>query len=160
MGFNLSGLVINKNYKNKLEELQEELGWKLTRKEEINFEQASSNWKENGICDIYFSEQGTLLFISIDKCAQSWGINNANTLTFALSETSMVFNINYCENGIEKRSIIEIEGNRIEDEGEKLKVEEISEAASEIIWNQIEALLGQPFWDIDLEEKAERFMFD
>ena len=136
-----------------------ELGWNLKKQEEINFETASSNWKDDGICDVYFSENGTLLFISMDMCAQSWGIKNANTLTFALSETAMAFNISYCENGIEKRAIMEVEGNRMQDEGEQLKIEEKSEDASEIIWNQIEVVLGKRFWDIEMDEKAERYNF-
>jgi len=159
MGFNVSGLVINKNYQNDFDDLQKELGWNLKKKEDIDFETASSNWKEEGTCDVYFSDQGTLLFISMERCDQSWGIKNANTLTFVLSEISMVFNISYCENGIEKRAIIEVEDDRMKDEGEKLPVEEVSEDTSEIIWNQMEVVLGKSFWNIELDEKAERYTF-
>ena len=159
MGFNLSGLAINKNYINEFDNLQKELGWNLEKESEIDFETASSNWKDDGICDAYFSENGTLLFISMDRCTESWPLKYDNSLTFALSETSMAFNINYCENGIEKRSIMEAEGNRMQDEGEKLEVEESSEDTSELIWNQIEVLIGKSFWDIDADEKAVRYRF-
>ena len=64
MGFNLSGLAINQNYKDSFDQLQKGLGWTLKKESDINFETASSNWKEDGICDVYFSENGTLLFIS------------------------------------------------------------------------------------------------
>jgi hypothetical protein len=159
MGFNLSGLAINKNYINEFDNLQKELGWNLEKQSEINFETASSNWKDDGICDAYFSEKGTLLFISMDMCTESWPLKNDNSLTFALSETSMAFNINYCESGIEKRSIIEVEDNRMQDEGEKLEVEDSSEDTSEIIWNQIEVVIGKRFWDIEPDEKAVRYRF-
>lgn len=159
MGFNVSGLAINKNYSNEFDNLQKELGWNLVKESEIDFETASSNWKDDGICDAYFSENGTLLFISMDMCTESWPLENDNSLTFALSETSMAFNINYCENGIEKRSIMEVEDNRMQDEGEKLAVEESSEDTSEIIWNQIEVVIGKRFWDIEPEEKAIRYKF-
>jgi hypothetical protein len=159
MGFNISGLAINKNYENDFEELQKELGFTLERDSEIDFETASSNWKEDGICDVYFSEKGTLMFISMDKCAESWPLQNDNSLTFALSETSMAFNINYCENGVEKRSIIEFNGERMNEEGEKLEVEDKSEDASEIIWNQIEVVIGKSFWNIEPDEKAVRYVF-
>lgn len=159
MGFNISGLVINKNYKQDFDQLQKELGWKLERQGEIDFETASSNWKDDGICDVYFSDKGTLLFISMDMCAESWGLTNANTLTFALSETSMAFNLAYCENDVLKRSIMEVEDNRMADEGEKLEVEDRSEDTSEIIWNQIEVVLGKRFWSIEPDEKAERYLF-
>jgi len=153
MGFNLSGLAINKNYENEFDNLQKELGWNLQKQSEIDFETASSNWKDDRICDAYFSEKGTLLFISMDMCAESWPLKKDNTLTFALSETSMTFNINYCENGIEKRSIMEVNGERMQDEGEKLEIEDKSEDTSEIIWNQIEVVIGKSFWDIEPEEK-------
>ncbi len=159
MGFNISGLAINKNYKDSFGQLQKELGWTLKKESEINFETASSNWKEDGICDVYFSENGTLLFISMDRCTESWGLENANTLTFALSETSMAFNLSYCENGIVKRSILQVEDNRMSEEGEKLEVENKSEDVSEIIWNQMELVLGKSFWSIDPGEKAERYLF-
>ncbi|PKB42494.1 hypothetical protein AX016_0661 [Cellulophaga sp. RHA19] len=159
MGFNISGLAINKNYENDFEKLQEELGWNLEKQSEIDFETASSNWTEDGICDVYFSEKGTLLFISMDMCAESWVLKNNNTLTFALSETSMAFNINYCENGIERRSIMEVNDERMQDEGEKLSIEDKSEDTSEIIWNQIEVVIGKRFWDIEPDEKAIRYVF-
>ena len=73
-------------------------------------------------------------------------IENDNVLTFALSETSMVFKINYTEKGIEKRSIIEANDERMEDSGKELAVEKESEDTSEIIWNQIEVLLGKRFF--------------
>ena len=159
MGFNVSGLAINSNYEHAFEELQKQLGWSLTKQSEISFETASSNWKDEGICDVYFSEKGTLMFISMDMCAEAWPLPNDNSLTFALSEVSMAFNINYCENGVEKRSIMEVNGERMEDEGEKLSVEGQSEDTAEIIWNQIGVVIGKSFWDIDLEEKAVRYVF-
>ena len=159
MGFNISGLAINKNYENEFVELQKELGWNLEKQSEIDFETASSNWTEDGICDVYFTEKGTLMFISMDMCAESWSLKNDNTLTFALSETSMAFNINYNENGIEKRSIMEVNDERMQDEGEKLGIEDKSEDTSEIIWNQIEVVIGKRFWDIEPNEKAVRYVF-
>ena len=159
MGFNISGLVINKNYKSDFEALQKELGWNLEKQGEISFEEASSNWKDDGICDAYFTDNGTLLFISMDMCSEGFGLKEANTLTFALSETSMAFNLNYCEKGVEKRSIMAVEDNRMSDEGEPLEVESRSEDISEIIWNQMDEVLGKSFWSIDPGEKAERYVF-
>lgn len=67
MGFNISGLAINKNYEKDFDKLQEELGWNLKKESEISFESASSNWTEEGICNVYFTEKGTLMFIGLDK---------------------------------------------------------------------------------------------
>lgn len=159
MGFNISGLAINKNYENNFDQLQEELGWNLEKQSEIDFETASSNWTNDGICDVYFSKKGTLLFINMDLCTESYRLKNDNTLTFALSESSMAFNVNYCENGVEKRAIMEVNDERIQDEGNKLEIEEQSEDTSEIIWNQIEVVIGKRFWDIEPNEKAIRYIF-
>ena len=159
MGFNISGLAINKNYEQEFDKLQQELGWNLEKQSEIDFETASSNWTEDGVCNVYFSENGTLIFIGMDMCTDSFPLKNDNTLTFALSETSMAFNINYCENGIEKRSIMEVNEDRMTDEGKKLEVEEKSEDTSEIIWNQIEKVIGKRFWDIEPDEMALRYVF-
>jgi len=159
MGFNISGLAINKNYENDFDSLQKELGWNLKKETEIDFETASSNWKDDGICDVYFSENGTLLFISMEMCTESFPLKNDNSLTFALSETSMAFYINYCENGIEKRSIMEVNDERMQDEGEKLEVENNAEDTSEIIWNQLEVVIGKRFWVIEPDEKATRYLF-
>lgn len=159
MGFNISGIVINKNYENSFDELEKELGWKLKKQGEIDFETASSNWKEEDICDVYFSEKGTLVFLGIEKTAASLALKNANTLAFILSETSMTFYLNYCENGVKKRSIIETEDERQEDNGEKLEIEKTAEDTSEIIWGQIGTVLGKSYWDIELEEKAMRYVF-
>lgn len=159
MGFNLSGIAINKNFENDFENLQKELGWKLEKESEINFETASSNWKDENICDVYFSENGTILFLNMDMCSESYNLKDANTLTFAISESSMAFNLNYSENGIEKRSIMEINGDKIQDEGEKLEIELNSKDISEIIWNQIEIVLKQKFWNIEPSQKAIRYIF-
>lgn len=159
MGYNISGIAINRNYKNDFESLQHQLGWNLEKNSEIDFETASSNWTEAGICNLHFTENGTLIFIDMEMCEESFKLKNDNVLTFALSETSMVFNINYTENGIEKRSIIEVNEERIQDTGNELTVEKDSEDTSEIIWNQIEVLLGKRFWDIDLEEKSFSYIF-
>jgi hypothetical protein len=159
VGYNVSGLVVNKNYQDNFDELQKELGWTLKKEEDINFETASSNWKDDGICDVYFAESGTLMFISMDMCVESWGIKNANTLTFALSETSMAFNFNYSENKVLKRSIMEVGDNRMTEKGEKLEMEDNSEDTSELIWNQMEVVLGISFWSIKPEERAVRYHF-
>ncbi|WP_165749543.1 hypothetical protein [Cellulophaga sp. Z1A5H] len=159
MGFNLSGIAINKNFEADFDYLQGKLGWNLEKHSEIDFETASSNWKDEEICDAYFSEQGTLLFISMDRCTESFSVENQNVLTFALSETSMAFNIIYTENCIEKRSIMQVEDHRMHDEGEKLAVESTSEDPSEIIWNQMGVVLGKPFWDIAPDAKATRYIF-
>jgi len=159
MGFNFSGIAINKNFQDNFEELQAELGWTLEKTEEIDFVTASANWKEEGICDVSFCENGTILFVNMDLCTRPYGIENANTFTFALSETSMAFYLGYCENGEEKRVIMEFEDDRMTDEGEKLDVEDDAGDTSDVIWKQLGVVLGEKFWKLAHDEKAYRYVF-
>lgn len=159
MGFNISGLVINKNYENNLDDLQQKLGWSLQKVEDINFETASENWKEPNICDVYFTETGTILFLGMDKCMESYPIEDVNTLSFILSEVSMSFNLNYCENGINKRSFMATEGMKVMEEGEELDAEHKNDDLSEVIWEQIGIVLGIPYMEIDLGANATRYHF-
>ena len=157
MGFNISGIVINKNFKNNLEDLTEKFKWNLDYLEEIDFETASKNWKEEGICDIYFNEKGTFIFLNMDDCITPYKFQNCNILTFTLSETSMAFNLNYTENEKEVRSIMQYNDKMLTDEGEKFDFED--DDTSEIIWNQIEVVLGESFWNIQPDEKCYRYKY-
>jgi uncharacterized RDD family membrane protein YckC len=159
MGFNISGIAISKNYKDSMEDLQRAFHWKLDGPYDINFETASANWKDEGICDVYFTPRGTLLFVNVNLCDEAWSIQDGNTLTFALSETSMAFNFNFCEGNTLKRSIMEVDGDRLNDTGEKLPAENGAADTSEVIWKQLEAVLGKRFWDIGPDEKAFRYRF-
>jgi hypothetical protein len=110
MGFNIAGIVVNKNYENQTEELGKSLGLNLRFEKEITGEEATSNWKDDGICDIYFAENGTILYLPFNMCAtESYAIENQDVLTFAYSETSMAFNFDYYENGEFRRKIFEAE---------------------------------------------------
>ena len=63
MGFNFTGIAINENYQDKIEEIEKILEIKLTFKEEIYFENAMSSHKPDDACDIYFSEDCTIAFL-------------------------------------------------------------------------------------------------
>jgi len=156
MGFNFAGIAINKNYKGKITELQEDLGLTFTPKEEISYETASSNWKEDELCDIYFSENGTLLFLSHTHCLSPWKIAEQKVFTFAYSATSMAFNFVYCDGGNVTRNILEVEGNRMTDTGKKLSIEDKETEVSELIFAQIGATINESFWKIEPTASALR----
>jgi hypothetical protein len=157
MGFNISGIVINKSFKSNLEELTEKFKWNLDYLDEIDFETASKNWKEEGICDIYFNAKGTFIFLNMDDCITPYKFQDCNILTFALSETSMAFNLNYTENEKEVRSIMQFNDKKLTDEGEKFDFED--DDTSETIWKKIESVLGESFWNIQPEEKCYRYRY-
>ncbi|MCG8860074.1 hypothetical protein [Tenacibaculum finnmarkense] len=161
MGYNISGLVIDKNYENNIEQLEKILGEKLTFEKEVEFEKGSENWKEDNYCDIYFSDKGTLIFISMERGAFEFNIKNQKSFSFALSEMTMTFAVNYTDNEKMIRSFVETEdGERPQNIGDKLTFEETENDASELIHHLIESTLGKSYWDIELEEKCKRFKFN
>lgn len=160
MGFNITGIVVNKNYDNKIEELGNSLGLKLTFEKEVSFEEASSNWKEYGVCDIYFAENGTLLFFSMERLLWGQRIENQNVLSFKYSETSMEFGLKYFEGFENRRSIKESNGVIKLQKGNPLPEEATNAETSELIFAKIADVLGQKFWDIDFASIAFRYKYD
>lgn len=160
MGFNFAGIVVNKNYENKVEELGNSLGLKLTFEKEISFQEASGNFKEYGVCDIYFAENGTFLFLSREKCRWANRIENQNVLSFFYSETSMEFLLKYCEGADLQRSIMEYNGEIVRQRGAPLPEEAAHTETSELIFAKIAVVLGQKFWDIDVASTAFRYKYD
>lgn len=158
MGHNISGIAINENFENNIEELSKLLGVELQLEKEIDFEEASKNWKEEGYFDVYFSKNGTLVFANIDYCLEPYSHKKTNILTFALSETSMTFNIGYTENGELLRSMMKVNDEVLDEEGDPLQCEiDNDEDMTETIFDQIGDVIGVHFSEIDLDEKAFRF---
>jgi len=158
MGHNISGIAINKNFENNIEELSKLLGVELLLDNEINFEEASENWKEEGYFDVYFSKNGTLVFANIDYCLEPYFHKETNILTFALSETSMTFNIGYTENDVLVRSIMKVNDEIVDEEGEPLQCEiDNEDDMTEAIFDQVGEVIGMHFYEIELDEKAYRF---
>ncbi|MEH0155076.1 hypothetical protein V6R21_13100 [Limibacter armeniacum] len=156
MGFNIAGVVINKNYKDNLNQLNEDMGLDFSKAEEITFEVASSNWKEEGICDAYFCEMGTILFMNHENCLEGTSITNGiNVFTFAMSEVTMTFLFSYYEGELLVREFMAHEGEKENELGEPLPSEAGTDESG-ATFNQIGAVLGKSFWDIDLAEKAYR----
>lgn len=157
MGFNFAGIVINKNYEGQLEELGQALGFNLTYDSEISYEEASRNGKEDGVCDIYFSKNGSLVFLPMELCIKDYFIKNQHVLTFAYSDTAMAFNLAYYEGTACKRKILEVTEHRITDSGDLLGEETLDTDVSELIFDQIGVLLGQDFWEMAPTLKATRY---
>lgn len=157
MGFNIAGLVINKNYQDDLASLENILNKKLVFEKEVDFEQGSENWKEGDYCDIYFTTDGTLVFLSMEQSAFEFLVPKQKTLSFVLSEMSMTFSINYTRNQYLIRSVVETEGEVVESKGDSLEFEDTESDKSELIYHLMEEVLGIRFWDIDYDEKCYRY---
>ncbi|MDR2221777.1 MAG: hypothetical protein LBE34_03455 [Flavobacteriaceae bacterium] len=160
MGYNIAGVVIDKNYRDQIEELEQILNKKLVETEVIDFKGASENWKEDDLCDIYFTEQGTLVFLSTENASTTFSATNQRVMSFVLTEVSMSFYISYTQNRFLLRKVLETEGEIVESKGELLDFEEGESDKSELIYHLMEELLDVSFWDIDLEEKCIRYQLE
>lgn len=159
MGLNISGIVIDKNYKDNLTELESILGEKLYFEKEVIFEEACENWKEDNYCDIYYSEKGTLVFLSMERGGFEFYVANQDSFSFVLSEMTMMFSVNYVKNGNLIRTILETEGEVMENEGVSLDFEKDKEDNSALIFHLLDKTLGESFDRIDLEAKCSRYSF-
>jgi hypothetical protein len=158
MGLNISGVVIDKNYKNNLTELESILGQKLVFEKEVVFEEALENWKEDSYCDIYFSEKGTFVIVSMEIGGFDFYAKDQIAFSFVLSEMTMMFCVNYTQNNELKRSIMESEELN-ENTGEAFEFEKSEHDKSSLIYHLIENTLCESFDNIDLEAKCFRYTF-
>lgn len=158
MGLNISGLVIDNNYSNNISELETILGQKLIFEKEVTFEEALESWKEESYCDIYFSEKGTFILLSMEIGGFDFYAKNHIAFSFVLSEMTMMFCVNYTQNDELVRSIMESE-EMTENEGEPFDFESDDDDRSSLIYHLIETTLGESFDDIDLEAKCFRYTF-
>jgi len=159
MGINISGIAINKSYRDNIDQLQSDFNWVFSKESETDFETASKNWTKKGVCYVYFTDSGTLMFLEKDMCSYPYSIEGSNCLTFVHSETSMAFKFDYNEGKILRRSIMEVKGKNLDNYGNSLSVEEISTDTSEIIFAQISQVLGKEFFSIEPDERAFKLTF-
>lgn len=149
MGYNLSGIVINKNLHGHTEALSQILGVNLAFARETDTAVATTGEQTADFIDVYFSGNGTLILAHQDLCLdRHYAHPGAHILTFALSETAMAFYFEYTENQETIRSKMEVEGLLIEEQGKPLDIEDQAKDTSEVIWEQVAQVLGQKFEEI------------
>jgi len=99
-----------------------------------------------------------LVFLESDLCiGVDYGLPEAHVFTFALSESAMFFDLNYVVDNKLVRSKMEANGEVDAAVGEPLDLEKDNEDMSEVIWKQIEVVLGKSFFTIQPEEKVVRY---
>jgi hypothetical protein len=157
MGFNFTGIAINKNYQDKIEEVGQILDRKLTLKEEIYFENAMSSHKPDDACDIYFAENCTIAFLPepIQPRLNRLSIDR-QIASFMASETAMVFELDVSKNQETIRYMTEFNNDRIEDEGDKFEGED-EDDGMEVVFKGIANTINKSFWGIEPDEKAYRY---
>ena len=157
MSFNITGIAINKKIDNAAESLKELLGFDVAFEEEIDFETASENWKVEGIIDLVLLERASIIFTDMDIAMGSYKLTDAVVLSFAISETSDAYNLVLNNGHTTLRNIMEVQSERINDEGEILGNESHNQTISELIFSTLEVVLGQSYYIINADAQAFRY---
>ena len=158
MGFNFSGLAINKNYESDIDKLIDILELDLENQELVLFEDAVTNSATSDYIYFYFSQKGTLILMDDDSCLSPYKIDNNKCLTFVINEYSMSHFLAYCEGDDLLREKMVTDEMVLTDFGEPLKGEDPEDLSETIIY-QIGAILNKSFFEIEADERVLRFSF-
>ena len=156
MGFNISGIVINKKYL--VKELPSIIMDRLLPNKpiKIEVEDVISNFTDSSFCDIYFGEQGTLILISPDLIMHDWAPYLNETLLFIKSEITMTFCFRYYINNSLKLERYEENGKTITDHHYS-KNQSLNKNSEELLNQLIIKVLGEDLNTVDLSKSAYRF---
>ena len=156
MGYNIAGLVINKNYGKDIQELSKDLKWGIEVLEEVDFETASANWTPEGEFRLHFTDKATMIFFPHDWVADQYKAKTADTLNYAYSATSMAFHIDLFKAGKLIRTIMDYNGEIQFENGDALELEAEHQEASGLTFALMDELLEDGFGAIDLGAKSFR----
>ena len=161
MGYNLTGIAINKNLEQNIDILADALNIRLIKQGEISFEEASANHTRKEDFFVYFTDNGTLIFLHDTYIMKKLSIPESITYSFLYGEGYGDYYFYYDDDT--KNIIREItfmqpsnlnygdyEGEGFHREVSRNNLENIPET----VWNLIGDVIGKPFSSIDLEEKA------
>ena len=155
MGFNIAGLVINNNYDKDITQLEEDIHIGLEVVRESTFEDACSNWKEDGMYHVYFGDKGTMIFYGHEMAIEHNLSKRHESMSYAYSATAMAFYISY--NNLadsQYREIMESEGDRNMDEGAPIPLEADHPTADGLTFALMDKIMEQNWHSIDFGEKC------
>lgn len=171
---NISGFIINRNLKDEISTVAENLNLKLEFHSEINFEESTrSKYKSTAVfADFFFTEKGTLLFCD-DQFFNQNGFSklireNYEGFAFRFSETAMVFNFeHYRDRGYHDNLWITYDDgfkvNMREDvgylnmENKRIEITENTDIVFNIFSQVMEELIGENFDKVDFGATAYRY---
>ena len=153
MGYNFTGITIDKNFDKDPEKLLKFLGLPLTFEREIDFE-SGTGYKDGEYFDIFFSDQGTSIYTYEPVQMQAEQSQDCTILSYMVSETSMAFYMSLDQDGKRIWEAMEHEGEAQKEE--EAPVEE-GEELMEAIIKQKEKLFGMNFYQTPMEYKGYRY---
>lgn len=160
MGYNYTGLAIDKNFDKNIVKLQKQLKWNLQYVQDIEFESGSTSSKDEKYIDIFFSDKGTLIYTGDPVLPNSVQSAGCKLMFFMVSETAMVFGFELMENLKSLRNKTTVEGDIKQNEGDPLELENTIEDNYELILKLKEQLFGEEFYSIDLSYPGKRYIMN
>lgn len=157
MGYNLSGITINKNFNGSTEELIKHIKWPLEYVKEVTYEESSTAYHDDDVFDIFFSKSGTLILSISPDDINPLISKDCEVLRFMISETTMAFFFDKYVDGVNRREYFEHEGEVKNDLGTPLKEELNEEDAMEKTMNIIQNIFGENLYDFELSTKGHRY---
>ena len=149
MGYNFTGITIDKNFEKDPSKVIKFLGLPLLFEQEIDFE-SGSGYKDGEYFDIFFSDKGTSIYTYEPIEMEPEQSQDCSVLSYVVSETSMVFFMALDKNGKRIRELIEHEGEISDNIGEPLEVEKNHHLMDSII-KQKEIMFGYNFYQMPAE---------
>jgi hypothetical protein len=154
MGFNIAGLLVNKKFGN--EDLNNVLDAKLSYIGDVDFEDATSSDRDEGIVDVLTTETGTLLFMELGQMSDlSVFPKDVDVIQFMISDVSDTYYFEKYSGGEPVRKYITSQGDVAEDTGEDFINED--DELEEKIWEYAGEYLQNDFVNNMFDMKFKRY---
>jgi len=141
MGFNIAGLIIKNKFENK-QEIENILNSNLKYSKDIDFEEATSAFREDNTIDILETEYGTLIFMELGQIYDLTNTSN-EIIQFMISDVSDTYYFEKYLAGKLQRKLITSQGEVAEDEGAGFVSEE--DDLTDKIWEFTDDYLNNNF---------------
>jgi hypothetical protein len=116
MGFNIAGLIIKQKFDNE-QELESLLENKLSFSKEVDFEEATSSFRDENTIDILQTNHGTFVIMELGQIYDLTNIQS-EVVQFMVSDVSDTYYFEKYSNGKLDRKFINSQGEIAEDFGE------------------------------------------
>lgn len=157
MSLNISGLAFNTNFDKNIEGLSQVLNWDLAFVQEINFEAASSNFKDEAFLDVYYGQEGSIVFLSSMEKFNAAKTRGIKALNFNVSDTTKTYLLQVLEDGNSLRFKQANQDAVTQSVGEPLEIEKAIPDISEQIFHTMESVTGSRFNEIDPQAVCYRY---
>ncbi|SNR17017.1 hypothetical protein [Tenacibaculum jejuense] len=141
MGFNIAGIVAKDSFKT-IQSIELFFDCSLKYTEDVDFDQASSAFKEEKTIDLLTTEHGTLIFVELGQM-YDLSSSKGEIIQFIISEVSDTYYFEKFNDGILERKHISSQGEIVENIGSGIINED--EYLPDLIWEFADEYLKNNF---------------